>query len=93
MENKRVHLLIYGRVQGVFFRALAQQKAQELELTGWVRNNSDGSVEVLAEGEGGRIEKMVEWCRVGTSQAVVKNVSVDWEQPSGEFQEFRIEYI
>jgi len=93
MENKRVRLLIHGRVQGVFFRAIAQQKAQELELTGWVRNNSDGSVEVLAEGEGGRIDNMIEWCRIGPAQAVVKHVSVDWEPLSGEFKEFKIEYI
>ncbi len=93
MENKRVHLLIHGRVQGVFFRASAQQKAQELELTGWVKNNSEGSVEVMAEGEGDNVESMIEWCRTGPSQAVVKHVSVDWEPLTGEFQEFRIEYI
>ena len=93
MGNKRVHLLIHGRVQGVFFRAIAQQKATELGLSGWVRNNSDGSVEVMAEGQGDRIDSMIEWCRVGPTQAVVKHVSVDWETPSGEFKEFRIEYI
>ena len=93
MENKRVHLFIHGRVQGVFFRASVQQKALELELSGWVRNNSDGSVELTAEGEGDNVDSMIEWCRVGPSQAVVKHVSVDWETPSGELKEFRIEYI
>ncbi len=93
MGNKRVHLLIHGRVQGVFFRATAQQKAQELELTGWVRNNPDGSVEVTAEGKGDDVDSMLEWCRVGPAQAVVKHVSVDWEAHSGEFEGFRIEYI
>ncbi len=93
MENKRVHLLIHGRVQGVFFRASAQQKAQELELSGWVRNNSDGSVEIMAEGEGDRIDSIIEWCRIGPAQAVVKHVSINWEPPEGESQDFRIEYI
>ena len=58
MDNKRVRLLIHGRVQGVFFRASAQQKAVELELSGWVRNNSDGSVEILAEGEGVNLDSV-----------------------------------
>ena len=93
MENKRVHLFIHGSVQGVFFRASAQQKANELELSGWVRNNSDGSVEVLAEGVGDNVDTMVEWCRQGPSRAVVKHVTVNWEQPSGEYSDFRIEYI
>lgn len=93
MENKRVHLLIHGRVQEVFFRASAQQKAQELELTGWVKNNSEGSVEVMAEGKGDNVNSLVEWCRVGPAHAVVTHVSVEWEPPCGEFEEFRIEYI
>ena len=93
MDNKRVHLRIHGSVQGVFFRAKAQQKAFELELSGWIRNNSDGSVEVLAEGEGERLKSMVEWCRVGPPQAVVKHVIEDWGAATGEFEEFTIEYI
>ena len=93
MENKRAHILIHGRVQGVFFRAKAQQKAQELGLTGWVRNNSDGSVELVAEGEDVKVDSMVEWCHEGPSRAVVRHVSVDMEPHSGEFSEFRIEYL
>lgn len=93
MENKRVHLRIHGSVQGVFFRAQAQRKALELELCGWIRNNSDGSVEVIAEGGGDQLKDMVEWCRVGPPEAVVNKVIEDWESATGEFKEFRIEYI
>lgn len=93
MENKRVHLRIHGSVQGVFFRAQAQRRALELELSGWIRNNSDGSVEVIAEGSEDRLKDMVEWCSVGPPEAVVKQVIKDWENATGEFKEFRIEYI
>ena len=93
MDNKRVRLLIHGRVQGVFFRASAQQKAVELELSGWVRNNSDSSVEILAEGRGVNLDSLVEWSREGPRNAVVKHVGVEWESPSGEFEKFTIEYI
>lgn len=93
MDKKRVHLLINGSVQGVFFRATAQQKAQELGVYGWVRNNSDGSVEVLAEGPDESLKRMVDWCNIGPSEALVRNVSENWQTATGEFKEFRIEYI
>ena len=51
MANKRVHLVVRGRVQGVFFRAATQREARRLGLTGWVKNRTDGSIEMLAEGE------------------------------------------
>lgn len=93
MDNKRVRLLIHGRVQGVFFRASAQQKAVELGLSGCVRNNSDGSVEIVAEGLSGDVDSLVEWCHKGPSYATVKHVSVVWESLSGEFEEFTIGYF
>lgn len=93
MDNKRVHLRIHGSVQGVFFRAQAQRKANELELCGWIRNNSDGSVEVIAEGNESELRNMLEWCREGPPEAVVNQVIEDWEDATGEFEEFRIEYI
>ena len=89
----RVHLRIHGSVQGVFFRAKGQQKALELELSGWIRNNSDGSVEVIAEGVEEQLKTMVEWCRAGPPDAIVKQVIEDWEPASGEVKEFRIEYL
>jgi acylphosphatase len=91
MHNARVRLKIYGRVQGVFFRASTLDKAKELGLSGWVRNNPDGSVEVLAEGFKEGIEKLVEWSRAGPRHAVVNRVDIQWERFVDEFTGFTIE--
>jgi acylphosphatase len=71
-------------VQGVFFRAETRDRAASLELAGWVRNNPDGSVEAVFEGERDRVESMVEWCRRGPAHAQVENVDVAWEAPQGD---------
>lgn len=68
----------------MFFRSETRQRAGSLGLAGWVRNNTDGSVEAVFEGERDRVESMVEWCRRGPSGAHVKDVDVAWEQPQGE---------
>jgi acylphosphatase len=91
MPNSRVRLKIYGRVQGVFFRASALDKATELGLAGWVRNNPDGSVEVVAEGVRESIEKLVEWSHEGPRHAVVNRVEIEWERFADEFTGFTIE--
>ena len=70
----RVHFKIRGRVQGVYFRASAVQRAQELGLTGWVKNCADGSVEGVAEGARPELEKLVAWCGQGPSGARVIDV-------------------
>ncbi|MGH7791237.1 MAG: acylphosphatase [Thermodesulfobacteriota bacterium] len=92
MGKERVHLVVRGRVQGVFYRATTQQKAIELGLAGWVRNRADGTVEVVAEGDREALENLIEWCRVGPERAQVKNVDIDWESYTGEFREFTIKY-
>jgi len=86
----RVQIRIFGQVQGVFFRSHAKEVADRLGLVGWVRNNSDGSVKVLAEGPKGKLEKFIKWCQVGPSGAQVEKVDVDWYQRSGEFSDFEI---
>jgi acylphosphatase len=92
MAKERVHLIVHGRVQGVFFRASTEEKAIGLGLTGWVKNRPDGTVEVVAEGEREKLEKLVEWCHVGPKGARVIHVEVNWEPSTGEFREFRIKY-
>ncbi|MBI2487766.1 MAG: acylphosphatase [Deltaproteobacteria bacterium] len=92
MGNERVHLVVHGRVQGVFYRASTQEKAIELGLAGWVRNRADGTVEVVAEGDREGLEKLVEWCRVGPERAQVTDVDINWESYTGEFREFTIKY-
>lgn len=93
MPKQRVHLIIHGKVQGVFFRASARDKANELGLKGWIRNNSDGSVEIIAEGERVDLEKFTEWCHQGPRHSTVNHVVINWESYSDRFDEFTIEYI
>ncbi len=75
----QAHLVIVGKVQGVFYRASCLEVAQELGLTGWVKNLLDGNVEVLAQGEKEKIEKLIEWCRKGPQGAKVSSVETDWQ--------------
>jgi acylphosphatase len=77
-------VIVTGRVQGVFFRGQTRDRARSLGLGGWVRNNGDGSVEAVFEGDDDRVESMVEWCRRGPAYAEVENVQVAWEDPRGE---------
>jgi acylphosphatase len=90
MANKRVHLFVKGRVQGVFFRAATQREARRLGVTGWVKNRNDGSVEIVAEGEEDSIKEIVGWASHGPSAARVDNVDVRWRGYTGEFYEFAI---
>jgi len=69
-----VHLLIKGKVQGVFYRASAKTAAESLHITGWVKNTPEGHVEALASGEDGDLRQFVEWCRKGPAEAVVSEV-------------------
>ena len=84
----RKHLIISGRVQGVFFRSSTQDKAASLGLSGWVRNTSDGNVEAVFEGEEAVVEEMISWCHKGPSPASVDNVKISEEAPSGELERF-----
>ena len=86
----RAELIIEGRVQGVFYRASAQQEARRLGLTGEIANLPDGSVEAIAEGPKAQIEAFIEWCRRGPPSAQVENVRVKWLDPKGEFRAFRV---
>jgi acylphosphatase len=79
----RARVKVAGRVQGVFFRVEARDRARSLGLAGWVRNAHDGSVEASFEGPAERVHSMVEWCRRGPALAEVHDVSVDWEKPEG----------
>jgi acylphosphatase len=86
----RVHAIIHGRVQRVFFRAATEKEARRLGLCGWVRNCPDGSVELLAEGTRTALEELVAWCGHGPARAVVENVASSWQEYRGEFKEFSV---
>jgi acylphosphatase len=90
MARIRAHVWISGRVQGVFFRAHTKELADELGLTGWVRNLPDGRVEAVFEGEEDAVKEAIEWCKRGPPLASVEKVEVRYEQPTGEFRGFRI---
>jgi len=89
---KRVHLTVCGRVQGVYFRASTRDRARQLGLSGWVRNRSDGSVEILAEGDSARLEQFVVWCHNGPPGAMVTHLNTQWQDASGEIAGFMIKY-
>lgn len=89
---KNVHVLISGRVQGVFFRANTKQKAQSLNVKGWVRNTSDGKVEAIFEGEEESVDKMIKWCHKGSPHANVENVKVEEKSSTEGYTDFKIKY-
>ena len=89
-KKNRVRLLISGRVQGVWYRASTKQQADDLGLTGWVRNCQSGQVEVIAEGADAAIDKLISWCRTGPSMARVTDVQVEFGDYRGEFVGFGV---
>jgi acylphosphatase len=89
MVDLAAHIIVHGKVQGVCFRASTQTKALEFNLTGWVRNLSDGTVEVHAEGSRGSIEKLIKWCQKGPPSAKISSCDLDWITPKV-VNEFRI---
>jgi acylphosphatase len=85
-----VELKVRGMVQGVGYRYFCQTRATALGLTGWVRNLSDGSVQLLVEGEKSIIETFIELLRTGPSNASVENIDTRWTTYTGKFHSFQI---
>jgi acylphosphatase len=90
-ELARLNLLVIGEVQGVFFRVSALEQAQSLNVTGWVRNLGDGSVEIEAEGRRYALEELLKWAQHGPPAARVEDVIVRWAHYEDEYRTFRIE--
>jgi acylphosphatase len=89
----RLHATVYGQVQGVSFRAYTFQKALELGLTGWIRNVPDGHVETLAEGRREQLEAFLAFLHRGSPSAIVTGVDAEWQEPTGEFADFRVRHF
>lgn len=89
---KRTVLKIYGDVQGVNFRYYTWQEAKKLGLVGWARNEKDGSVMIVAEGEEENLKKLIDYCKQGPRFAKVKNVEMQWNEAGGEFKDLNILY-
>jgi acylphosphatase len=89
-DRTRARVRISGRVQGVFFRDSTREQAQELGLSGYVKNTPDGDVEAVFEGPKEPVEEMVRWCGQGPPQASVENVDVDYETPGDDPTGFEV---
>jgi acylphosphatase len=80
----RRRVVVSGQVQGVWFRESCRREADALGVAGWVRNNRDGTVEAVLEGDAAAVDKLVDWMRVGPRLAWVSDVTVTEETPTGE---------
>lgn len=92
MNRARLQAIVHGRVQGVNFRYYAQRRASSLDLTGYVRNLWDGTVEVVAEGPRESLEELLAFLRVGPRAAMVTQVDTEWPVPTGAFTRFEVRY-
>lgn len=86
---RQVKLRVSGKVQGVFFRASTQEKAQQLGIKGWVKNEPNGTVSAVGQGPDANLRQWIEWCREGPPQAIVEAIEIE-EQPITELQQFEI---
>lgn len=84
VDRTRAHVFVSGRVQGVYYRATTREEAEKQDVDGWVRNLDDGRVEAVFEGPSRAVESMVEWCRTGSPQADVSDVTVEYTEPEEE---------
>jgi len=89
--NVRAHIWVKGRVQGVGFRAHVEYSAAQIGgLTGWVRNVGYDTVEAIAEGERANVDRFIEMMKQGPRMSRVDEARVEWEDVTGEFQEFGV---
>ncbi len=91
--KKRISVFWSGRVQGVGFRYTTESAALELGITGWVRNLPDGRVEALVEGPEKKLQQMLDRIASGPMKGYIRGVEVHWEQPTGEFDDFRVRFF
>jgi acylphosphatase len=84
-----IRLIITGRVQGVFYRKSAKEKADALNITGMVKNIAGGEVEIIASGTKEQLDNFIAWCKVGPPKAVVTKIEIE-EQPLQLFLDFSV---
>lgn len=88
--NARVHVIVSGRVQGVFFRDETRRAAEKNGVAGWVRNLPDGTVEALFEGQASAVDAMIQWCHQGSPHSRVVDVQVEKQAYVGDMNDFTI---
>ncbi|MEM3154296.1 MAG: acylphosphatase [Candidatus Woesearchaeota archaeon] len=91
-ERARAHIIVRGKVQGVFFRDYAKKEADKLGITGWARNTDDGGVEIIAEGDKMLLRRFIMLCKKGSPLSKVATVNHNWEEYTGKFNDFYIKY-
>jgi len=91
-ENQRLHAVVYGRVQGVNFRAATQRAAAQHQVTGWVCNRPDDTVETVAEGPLPALEAFERFLHIGPAAAWVERVDIRYGAATGEFHSFNVRY-
>lgn len=89
-DSARLRLIVSGRVQGVFFRAAARERARTLNLRGYAKNLSDGTVEIVVEGRREDLRAMAEWARIGPPAARVCGVREEWSESLHKFADFTV---
>ena len=87
---QRVHIIVHGSVQGVFFRANAKKIAESLGLNGYTKNMDDGTVEVVAQGPEEKIKELIEFCKKGPEMSNVKKIEFEFKKVSDEFNGFEV---
>ena len=85
-----VHLIIKGKVQGVYFRASAKDVADEIGIKGWVKNTEEGNVEAMVSGNNDQVQKFIEWCRTGPRRAIVHHVDIIHKEEDESFSAFHV---
>jgi acylphosphatase len=90
---KQFEATVHGRVQGVSFRYYTRREAQRLGVMGWVANQRDGSVRVLAQGPEEVLDRFIDFLHHGPPAALVKKVDVTWIEPSETFSQFSIRWL
>lgn len=92
-DHARLRAVVSGIVQGVNFRYYTARQAEALGVTGWVANQWDGAVLVVAEGPRAELEALLDWLRQGPPSARVDGVESTWEEATGEYPAFRVRYL
>ena len=92
-EKASIHIRVWGRVQGVGFRAFVAQNAKERKLTGWVRNVGRNQVETRAEGTREALDLFLEKVKAGSSVSNVKESKFDWGEFNGEYKKFKVRWF
>jgi len=92
MVQKRIHIFVTGRVQGVFFRQSTRVVAIKNNVNGWVCNLDDGRVEIVGEGEESNINSFIDWCKTGPANSRVDEFELSEENITNEFKIFEVRY-